>query len=167
MGEPKTTQPSISRIGEPPALRAATEVPFDPATLKGRECRACACYFEQVNADQPTQVQGFCRRAPAEMAKVRISEPRRDLQGNIVMRDGKPVMNPPAEQVGFLFKPALPGGTCYDGWRSIGTLPGERTIDTTFRQFRDRIVPVLADIPEPYRPFLAAMFGIDSLETPN
>jgi len=165
VAEKKTTEPSITR--ESPTLRAATAVPFDPASLKGRECRACACYFEQVNIEKPNDLQGFCRRAPAEMARIRVSEPRRDLQGNIVMRDGREVMNPPTEHVGFLFKPALPGGTCFDGWRPIGTLPGERTIDMTMRQFRDRIVPVLADIPEPYRPFLAALFGIDSLEAPN
>lgn len=156
--------PTVLTIGAPPTPKV--EVPWSAEALKGRECRTCACYFEQANAENPTQIQGFCRRLPADMAKVRMMEPRKDLKGNFVMRDGAPVMQP-TEVVGYIFKPTRREGTCFDGWRPIDTLPGERPIDVNIRQLRHRLVPVLADMPKEFRPFLAAMFGLDTEETRN
>jgi len=138
------------------------KVPWDVQALKGRECRTCACYFEQANTENLTQIQGFCRRLPAELAEVRMMEQRRDLQGRVVMKDGHPVMQP-GKVTGFLYKPTRPEGTCYDGWRPVDTLPGERSIDTHVRQARDRLQPLLAEIPPNLRPFLAALFGIEDL----
>lgn len=100
-----------------------TTVPWDPAELQGRTCSACACYFESINPDDAKQFQGFCRRLPADMTEVRVQVPRRDREGQPVIRDGQPVMN--NERVaGFIFKPTQREGTCFDGWRPKGTLPG-------------------------------------------
>ncbi len=57
------------------------------------------------------------------MTKVRGQVPRLDAQRKPVIRDGVPVMNS-AEIIGFLYKPTQREGTCFDGWREKGTLPG-------------------------------------------
>jgi len=158
------TGPTIATLGAPPVPPMG--VPWDAKALKGRECQTCACYFEQANAENPLLIQGFCRRLPAEMAKVRLMEKRTDRQGNVVMRDGQPVLQP-NEVTGYLFKPTRREGTCFDGWRSLETLPGERAIDATIRLFRDRLEPVLKDIPPQLQPFLQALFGLDTGETKN
>lgn len=101
----------------------AAGVPWDPAELQGRTCNACACYFESVNPEDPKQFQGFCRRQPADMQKVRGQVPRLDGKGQPVLKDGVPVMNS-AEIIGFLYRPTQREGTCFDGWREKGTLPG-------------------------------------------
>ncbi len=106
-----------------PAIGSAS-VPWDPVELGGRTCSACACYFESINPEDPKQFQGFCRRLPADMTKVRGQVPRLDGQGKAVLRDGVPVMNS-AEIIGFLYKPTQRDGTCFDGWRPKGTLPGQ------------------------------------------
>jgi hypothetical protein len=162
MTEKKTTFPQTPTT----ATATVVSVPWDPQILKGRECSNCACYFEQANPDNPQQVQGFCRRLPADMAEIRVQEVRRDLNGNVVMKNGAPVIQP-NKVIGYLFKATKREGICFDGWRAAGTLPGERAIDASIRQLRDRIEPVLADIPQPYRPFFAALFGLDTLETKN
>lgn len=166
MQEKKPTEApvTIATIGAAPT--APVDVPWNKNALKGRECRTCACYFEQANVEDPRQVQGFCRRLPAEMAKVRMMEVRRDLQGAVVMRNGEPVKQP-TEVTGYLFKPTRSEGTCFDGWRPIDTLPGERNIDASIRQLRHKLGPMLSDIPKEYRTFLAALFGLDTEETQN
>ena len=98
-------------------------VPWDPAELQGHVCSACACYFESANPENPEEFQGFCRKLPAQMTKVRGQVPRLDAQKQPVIRDGKPVMNS-AEIIGFLYAPTQRQGTCFDGWRPKGTLPG-------------------------------------------
>ena len=156
---------TIQTVGAvPPTI---VSVPWDPHALKGRECVTCACYFEQANPENPLQTQGFCRRLPADMAEVRMMEPRRDQAGNIVKgKDGGPVMQP-VKVIGYLFKATKREGTCFDGWRPQGTLPGERSIDTTIREVRDQLKPMLDQIPKELQPFLAALFGLGTLETKN
>jgi hypothetical protein len=135
-------------------------VPWDAALLKGRECSSCACYFEQANPDNALQSQGFCRRLPADMQQMRALEPRRDPKGSVVLgKDNQPIMQP-TQVVGYLFKPTKRDGTCFDGWRELDTLPGERSIDATIRRARDSLEPLLTEIPKEVRPFLAAVFGI-------
>lgn len=111
-----------------------TKMPFDLAALKGRTCSNCACYFESVNPDNPNKFQGFCRRNIADLIQLRGEVPRTDLQGNVVMKDGKPVMN--SEMIaGYVYKVTQRQGTCFDGYRVPGTLPGERNMDTAFREY--------------------------------
>jgi hypothetical protein len=146
-----------------PIITKTAAVPWDAALLKGRECATCACYFEQANPENALQSQGFCRRLPADMQQMRALEPRTDLQGNVMLgKDQKPIMQP-TQVVGYLFKPTKRDGTCFDGWRALGTLPGERNIDTSVRHARDRLQPLLTEIPTHLRPFLAALFGIEEI----
>jgi hypothetical protein len=99
-------------------------VPWDKAELEGRECQHCACYFESVNPENPGEFQGFCRRSPADISQVRGQVPRLDpLTKQPVMKNGVPVMN--NELItGYLFKLTQREGTCFDGFRPKGTLPG-------------------------------------------
>lgn len=102
----------------------AAGTPYDPTLLQGRTCEHCACFFLSINAEDPTQKQGFCRRAPAELVETRIQVPRLDQNQQPIVKHGQPVMNSERVQ-GLLFKLAQPNGTCFDGWRPLGSLPGE------------------------------------------
>jgi hypothetical protein len=118
-------------------------VPWDPAELQGRDCEHCACYFESVNPENPTQYQGFCRRWPAEFSQTRGQVPRLDPVTKLpMMKNGVPVMN--NELItGFLFKPTQRQGVCFDGWRQKGTLPGARSLTPaeaeTIAQFLEQL----------------------------
>lgn len=120
-------------------------VPWDPAELQGRTCSACACYFESINPEDTKQFQGFCRRLPADMTKVRGQVPRLDGSGNAVIRDGQPVMNS-AEIIGYLFKPTQRDGTCFDGWREKGTLPGAANSQKELQELRSKLGAVLQSV---------------------
>lgn len=85
-----------------------------------RTCANCACSFVQ---EANRQKQMFCRLNPAVAKMVRTEVPR-IIKGQPQMRDGKPVMEP-GEMLGFMFSPTLENLVCYDGWRPIGTLPGD------------------------------------------
>jgi hypothetical protein len=99
-------------------------VPWDRTELQGRECQACACYFESVNPDNPNEFQGFCRRSPADYAETRGQVPRLDPVTKLpVLKNGVPVMNNELIK-GYVYKPTKREGTCFDGYRPKGTLPG-------------------------------------------
>ena len=165
MNEKKSPLPRLDAANAAPGptiSRTVYAVPWDVELLKGRVCGSCACYFEQANPANPMEVQGFCRRVPAEMQQMRVLEERRDPKGNVVMRDGQPILQP-TTAIGYVFKTTKKDGTCFDGWRALGTLPGERPIETGMRLAGDRLEPLLSQIPKELRPFLATLFGL-SLE---
>ena len=136
------------------------KVPWDAAALKGRTCSNCACYFESVNPQDPKKFQGFCRRDPAELIQLRGEVPRMDLSGNPVMREGKPVMNSEVI-VGFLYRQTQRDGTCFDGYRVPGSLPGERNIDVSLREFFPEFVQQLGRyLPPELVSAASRMFGI-------
>jgi hypothetical protein len=148
--------PAITLGKDPPTIGA---VPWDPASLEGRDCGRCACYFEQANPENTLQSQGFCRRQPADMQQMRGMEPRKDLQGNIIWKDGKQVMQP-TTIIGYLFKPTKRDGTCFEGWRPIGALPGERSIDVAVRRAVGRLKPALEKMPPELQGVLSALFDL-------
>lgn len=139
---------------------AVGQVPWDPAELAGRTCNACACYFESPNPENPLQYQGFCRRAPAEVTKVRGMEVRRDLKGNPVMKDGKEVMQP-CELIGYLFKPAQRLGTCYDGWRAKGMLPGDTPQERLVRKLKPLAAALLPSLTPEIRSVVKLLWDIE------
>jgi hypothetical protein len=100
------------------------KVPWDPAELKGRTCQVCACYFESINPQDPAKYQGFCRRLPADLHQMRGEVPRLDRNNKPVFKDGKPLMNSEVLN-GYLYKVTQREGTCFEGFRPKGTLPGE------------------------------------------
>ena len=104
-------------------------VPWDRAALQGRECFTCACYFESVNPENPRQYQGFCRRLPAQFVETRGQVPRLDpVTKEPMIKNGQVVMNNELVK-GWLYPPTQRAGTCFDGYRPLGTLPGTRGPD--------------------------------------
>jgi hypothetical protein len=96
---------------------------------ESRVCLTCACHFAQKHPVNPLESQSFCRLKPPMAQQMRAETPR--------MRDGKPVMDrhdkPVMEAqtvIVYLYAPTQPGLTCFDGWRSLGTLPGEREFES-------------------------------------
>lgn len=135
------------------------ERPFDAASLGNRECGNCACYFQMANMENASLIQGFCRRQPPDLQEIRVMKPRRDAKGNLVVgKDTQPIMEP-SKEVGYLFKPATPQGICFDGWRAVGTLPGEQPASTLLRSFAPHLEPLLERCPAEWRPLLKALIG--------
>lgn len=136
---------SVPLKAMPPILQptVAENVPWDPAELKGRTCSACACYFESVNPLNPKEFQGFCRRLPADLQELRVEEVRRDTKGEIIMRNGQPVMQP-GKAIGYLYKLVGRQGTCFDGYRPKGTLPGQTPAERLLAVLTKSMAPYLS-----------------------
>jgi hypothetical protein len=105
-----------------------SEIPMTNETLvdqiaEERTCANCACSIIQ---EAPTLgKQLFCRLNPAIGKMVRTQVPR-IIKGQPQVRDGKPVMEQ-GEALGFMFAPTMATLVCFDGWRPLGTLPGDFT----------------------------------------
>jgi hypothetical protein len=87
---------------------------------ENRTCANCACSITQ-EANGIKQL--FCRLNPAIGKMVRTQVPR-IIKGQPQIRDGKPVMEQ-GEMLGFMFAPTMASLVCFDGWRPMGTLPGD------------------------------------------
>lgn len=90
-----------------------------------RTCATCACSKIESVPTRPNEKQMFCRRNSAFAAEMRVEVPRIGRDGKPVIRDGKPVMEAGKANM-FLYPPTDARLTCFDGWRPIGTLPGDR-----------------------------------------
>lgn len=94
--------------------------------MTDRTCSNCACYFEQIiNPTAPAQ--GMCRRNGPVPAQIRTETPRLNAITKEVMLskvDRKPITDITTENV-FLYAPTGPAKVCFDGWRPIGTEPGD------------------------------------------
>ncbi len=98
----------------------------DKTETPERTCGNCACLYEMSNPQNPLQKGYFCRLNPAQHKKMRIEAPRLDKDGNPVKGRNDQIIMQPAEVDAFLWPPTVPTLTCFDGWRPVGTLPGER-----------------------------------------
>jgi hypothetical protein len=94
-----------------------------------RNCKNCACYAEIILSPiAPPQAQ--CRRNGPVPAQIRIERPRMkkvELTGKMEVmmgKDGKPITETSVENV-FLYAPTASDKVCFDGWRPMGTEPGE------------------------------------------
>lgn len=91
-----------------------------------RSCANCACGFEVQNPNVVGEKQLFCRRNEPTAAEMRVDMPRVLRDGSVATgKDGKPIMES-GKQVVYLYKPTHPSMVCFDGWRPVGTLPGEK-----------------------------------------
>ena len=141
----------------PTATIPEVKVPWDRELLKGRECANCACYFEATHAEHPDQYQGFCRRHPGQLTQSRVQVPRLDKENKPVMKNGLPVMNNEVA-IGFLYAVTQRQGTCFEGYRPIGTLPGERPMPEVAKELVRAILRLKA-IPSDVRDDLAELLG--------
>lgn len=94
--------------------------------MTDRTCSNCACYIEQIiNPVAPPQ--GMCRRNGPVPAQVRIERPRINpitKQPMVSKVDQKPMVDITTENV-FLYAPTALDKVCFDGWRPLGTQPGD------------------------------------------
>jgi len=97
----------------------------DQASFASRTCATCACFLIQENPANPLERQGFCRRNTALHARGKMQVPRLDTEKKIVNdRNGKPILET-IERDFYIYPPTMPELTCFDGWRSLETLPGD------------------------------------------
>jgi hypothetical protein len=107
-----------------------------------RTCANCACFARvkpdgKIVEDDP-EAQTVCRRSPPGARQVSVDVP--------VLNNGRPVMDakgaPRVQRMlayQFGFQPTAPELLCYDGWRPLGTLPGDN------HQFV-RVLPLVAEL---------------------
>lgn len=91
-----------------------------------RSCLTCACHHVQENQLNKMEKQSFCRRNPPTAAKMRGERPQMLHGQPRFMKDGKTPIMETYDAVLYLYAPVMENLVCYDGWRPIGTEPGER-----------------------------------------
>jgi len=93
-----------------------------------RTCANCACSKVEENPQNKLETQMFCRRNNPIAAQIRIERPR-VVNGEVQLdrRTQKPIMEN-ATDVAYLYAPTQKELVCFDGWRPLGTLPGEKKI---------------------------------------
>lgn len=115
----------------------------------GRNCGNCACFYELPHPQNPGQKQGFCALKPPIAGQVRVQVPRLDKQGKPVTTPRGPAMDA-AEDIAFAHAPTAASLCCIEGWRPIGTLPGERGgergIDVRMRELARAAQPALEQL---------------------
>lgn len=107
------------------------------STLQTRSCANCACFARMrkdgaiVDDGSPDlldpDTQTVCRRNIPGARQVRIDVPE--------LRDGQPVLDKigrpltrPTTIFQYGYQPIPPTAVCFDGWRAIGALPGEKVV---------------------------------------
>lgn len=94
-----------------------------------RTCANCACSAVQKDQTNPLQSQMFCRRETPFAQKMRVDRPVIRDGKPVMMRDGKTPLVQATEEIMFMYRPTLPGLVCFDGWRPMGTQPGDKSSD--------------------------------------
>ena len=93
-----------------------------------RTCATCACSKIQKHPQLANVEQIFCRRDPINAAKVRVERAMINSKTKEPMfeRDGKTPRTEIVEELGYMHRPVIATETCFDGWRPLGTLPGDK-----------------------------------------
>jgi hypothetical protein len=105
-----------------------------------RTCSNCACCIVQQNAQNPMEKQSFCQRDTPMFTRIRVERPRMRDGQPVIDRTGKPILEMGEEGI-YLYKPTLPTLVCFDGWRPLGTLPGDDPVRTSYLS---NVQPLLA-----------------------
>ncbi len=108
-----------------------------------RTCGNCACYFEIPNPANKLEAQGFCRRSTVNVQQVRVEVPRLDPAGKPVVSkiNGQPLTDA-RPQLAYIHGLTQKNLVCFDGWRPIGTRPGETSSERHTRQALDSMLPL-------------------------
>ncbi len=106
-------------------------------TTEIRNCANCACSLEKENSLNKMEKQLFCRRNVAQAVPFRAERPR-ILNGEVMIdkRTNKPQVES-FQDVAYMHAPTAPELVCYDGWRPIGTLPGDKSISAVEKAVRE------------------------------
>ena len=106
----------------------------DHNILPQRCCGTCACFARMkadgsVSTDPAEAAQPSCRRLPPQLTMARVEKPLADQFGNPIRYTHGPNKGAPRmmmeQQPVLVYGPTLEQGVCFDGWRPIGTAPGE------------------------------------------
>jgi|ERR1700678_83690 len=91
-----------------------------------RTCLNCACRMQAPSVENTTGMQSFCRRNTPGSQMVSVEIPRLDRNRNaIIGKDGKPIMEIGKARA-YGYPPTEDSMVCFDGWRPVGTLPGDK-----------------------------------------
>lgn len=107
-----------------------------------RTCANCACSIMRKHPVLVNEERMFCARNTVMSHIMRVGKPRIDPISKEVMNDkrtGKPIMESVDDLV-FVYAPTLAELTCYDGWRPIGTLPGDKWQNASVDQLMDGLM---------------------------
>lgn len=123
------------------------------AEIKSRSCANCACH--EVKTLAPGAVsQSFCRRDTPMAARMRFQE---QMFGPdkmpLFLKDGKTLRMQEVERDVYLHKPTEPSLVCFDGWRALGTLPGEDTASNERKTMVAGYQRLLADLERDRKEF--------------
>lgn len=94
---------------------------------ESRTCANCACSVVRKHPVLLNEDRMFCARNTVNSHIMRVGKPRIDpatKQPVMDKRTQKPIIESVDDLV-FLYMPTMPELTCYDGWRPLGTLPGD------------------------------------------
>jgi hypothetical protein len=101
------------------------DVPHQEEKIE-RTCANCACSILQKNAQLGNIEHMFCRKDPINAGKARFERPQMvNGEVRIDKRTQKPIMET-YEDLAFMYRPVIKSATCFDGWRPIGTEPGDK-----------------------------------------
>ena len=102
-----------------------------------RNCSTCACSIIQKHHITANETQMFCRRQTVMSHMARMERPALDPKTKQPMfRKGRgdekptPIMETFNDLI-YLFAPTLPELVCFDGWRPVGTPPGDFSYKTS------------------------------------
>lgn len=98
-----------------------------------RTCATCACSIIEKHHVTGNDMQMFCRRNTVMAQPARMERPKIDPKtGQAMVRQGRrdepptPIMETFTDLL-YLYTPTLATLTCFDGWRPMGTLPGDHS----------------------------------------
>lgn len=121
-------------------------LPNHETGTNGRNCETCACSFIGKHPQLFGQEQMFCRRNPPLHARVRVQRPRLGLDKKIMAgRDGKPIMET-AEEDMYLYVPTTKTMVCFDGWRPVSTLPGDKFQGQKFEEMSAELMKSMTNM---------------------
>lgn len=110
-----------------------------------RTCANCACVFIAQHP-QTGEAQAFCRRNPPLHQLMRVEVPRLDREGKPVVGKNGNVIMEPGQQEFYLYPPTLEKLVCFDGWRPVGTLPGDNPFTSLTNQVQQGMDRLAKDI---------------------
>lgn len=99
---------------------------MNDSSEKPRMCLNCACFALIPHPFDNFTTVSVCRRNQANLATATGETPRIGLRGEPVLgKDGKPIMERVNKTI-YVYPATEETSVCFDGWRAIGMLPGDR-----------------------------------------
>jgi hypothetical protein len=95
-----------------------------------RTCANCACFAHMlpdgtILERDSTEGQTVCQRSPPGGRWASVEVPVFDATGAPVMARNGQQRSESKQVLQIGYPPAVESGVCFDGWRPVGTLPGE------------------------------------------